>query len=303
MVPSMPGLNEKFAPRFESSTDSEELERFFSRLEELFDKSAVTMDAEKKKYAVIYTNIKTEKQWKVLEHYMKGTFEEFRKDILSSLIQERSDYMSFKREFQVLAAVLKSEDLRLERLNPPAGKTSRDPANPYTLEEVMASGLDMLQGVFSSMDRKQDEACGLDTAASSTRELHGVRASNRSNASVDEAAVKQEDVGGILASMKDIFEQQAQQAQQEQQCIAGLEKAFVKQQKMIMSFLQQQQQQIQAQQYNPYNMHPAQLGFSSAPRQMNAGESLLNRLECWFCGENRHMNADYSNSARKGVSS
>ncbi len=31
---------------------------------------------------------------------------------------------------------------------------SRDPANPYTLEEVMASGLDVLQGVFSSMDRK-----------------------------------------------------------------------------------------------------------------------------------------------------
>ncbi len=29
MAPSMPGLNEKSAPRFESSTDPEELERFF----------------------------------------------------------------------------------------------------------------------------------------------------------------------------------------------------------------------------------------------------------------------------------
>ena len=66
------------------------------------------------------------------------------------------------------------------------------------------------------MDRKRDEAHGLDTATSSTRELHGVHASNRSNVSANEAAVKQEDVGGILASMKDIFEQQAQQAQQEQ---------------------------------------------------------------------------------------
>ncbi|PBK85138.1 hypothetical protein ARMGADRAFT_1087804 [Armillaria gallica] len=135
MAPSMPGPNEKSAPRFESSTDPEELERFFSRLE-LFDKSAVTTDAEKKKYAVICTDIKTEKQWKVLEHYTKGTFEEFKKDILSSYdgalagncdamqemkqlvsryrlspIQERSDYMSFKWEFQVLAVVLKSEDV------------------------------------------------------------------------------------------------------------------------------------------------------------------------------------------------
>ncbi|PBL04471.1 hypothetical protein ARMGADRAFT_1022883 [Armillaria gallica] len=82
MAPSMPRLNEKSAPRFESSTDPEELERFFLRLEELFNKCAVTMDAEKKKYAVVYTNIKMEKQWKVLEHHAKGTFKEFKKDIL-----------------------------------------------------------------------------------------------------------------------------------------------------------------------------------------------------------------------------
>lgn len=44
--------------------------------------------------------------------------------------------------------------LRMEQLNPPAEKTSRDPTNPYTLEEVMASCLDILQGVFSAMDRK-----------------------------------------------------------------------------------------------------------------------------------------------------
>ncbi|PBK86675.1 hypothetical protein ARMGADRAFT_1086181 [Armillaria gallica] len=153
MVPSMPGPNEKSTPRFESSTDPEELERFFSRLEELFNKCAVTTDAEKKKYAVVYTDIKTEKQWKVLEHHTKGTFEEFKKDILSSYddtlagdrdamqemkqlvrryrlspIQERSDYMSFKWEFQVLAAVLKSEDvIQLdEAMTGEAESTSRE---------------------------------------------------------------------------------------------------------------------------------------------------------------------------------
>ncbi len=121
MAPSMPGPNEKSMPRFESSTDPEELERFFSRLEELFNKNAIVTDVEKKKYAVSYTDIKTEKQWKVLEHYVTGTFAEFKKDVLGSydstlagnhdtmqeikqlvhqyrlsLIQERSDYMSFK---------------------------------------------------------------------------------------------------------------------------------------------------------------------------------------------------------------
>ncbi|SJL18916.1 uncharacterized protein ARMOST_22518 [Armillaria ostoyae] len=317
MAQSMPGPNEKSAPRFEKSTDPKELERFFARLEELFDKCAVAPDVDKKKYAVVYIDIKTEKQWKVLEHFVKGTYEEFKKDVLSSYdgalagdrdvmqelkqlirryrlspIQEKSEYMSFKREFQVLAVVLKKEDLRMEQLNPPAGKTSRDPANPYTLEEVMASGLDILQGVFSSMDRKRDEACGLDTTASSTRELHGTQSGTRNNPSTGESAVKQEDVGGILASMKDIFEQQVQQAQQERQRIAALEKAFIKQQKTITNFLQQQQQQMQAQQYNQYNARPAPSGFGSAPRQMNSGASSLNRFDCWFCGESGHLNAE-----------
>ncbi|PBK58700.1 hypothetical protein ARMSODRAFT_900176, partial [Armillaria solidipes] len=195
MAQSMPGLNEKSTPRFEKSTDPEELERFFTRLEELFDKCAIAPDVDKKKYAVVYTDIKTEKQWKVLDHFAKGTYEEFKQDVLSSYdsalagdrdamqelkqlirryrlspIQEKSEYMSFKREFQVLAVVLKKEGvcsnrelvdqflapmadslynsmkLRMEQLNPPAGKTSRDPVNPYTLEDVMASGLDVLQG-------------------------------------------------------------------------------------------------------------------------------------------------------------
>ncbi|SJL03035.1 uncharacterized protein ARMOST_06380 [Armillaria ostoyae] len=282
-----------------------------------------------------------EKQWKVLEHFAKGTYEEFKKDVLSSYdgalagdcdamqelkqlirqyrlspIQEKSEYMSFKREFQVLAVVLKKEGvcsnrelvdqflapmadslynsmkLRMEQLNPPAGKTSRDPANPYTLEEVMASGLDVLQGVFSSMDRKRDEARRLDTTASSTRELHGTRSGTRNDSSTGESAVKQEDVGGILASMKDIFEQQVQQAQQERQRIAALEKAFVEQQKTIMNFLQQQQQQMQAQQYNQYNARPAPSGFGSVPRQMNSGASSLNRFDCWFCGESGHLNVE-----------
>ncbi|PBK63416.1 hypothetical protein ARMSODRAFT_894615, partial [Armillaria solidipes] len=195
MAQSMPGPNEKSMPRFEKSTDPKELERFFVRLEELFNKCAIAPDVDKKKYTVIYTDIKMEKQWKVLDHFVKGTYEEFKKDVLSSYdgtlagnrdamqelkqliwryrlspIQEKSEYMSFKQEFQVLAVVLKKEGicsnqelvdqflapmadslynsmkLRMEWLNPPAGKTSKDPANPYTLEEVMASGLDVLQG-------------------------------------------------------------------------------------------------------------------------------------------------------------
>ncbi len=84
IAPSMPGLNEKSVPRFESSTDPEELERFFLRLKELFDKGAIVIDVEKKKYVVSYNDIKMEKQWKVLAYYTTGMFTEFKKDVLGS---------------------------------------------------------------------------------------------------------------------------------------------------------------------------------------------------------------------------
>ncbi len=194
MVQSMPGPHEKSAPKFENSTDPKELERFFSCLEELFDQCAVTDDLVKKKYAVSYTDVKMEKQWKVLDYFNKGTFGEFKSEVLGSYdgavdgdhdsvwelkklvdqynllpIRKKSDFMAFKREFAVLAAALSavlsnrelvdhflrpmSDELydsikrRLECLPVPAGKLERDRANPYTLDEVMSSGLEVMQGV------------------------------------------------------------------------------------------------------------------------------------------------------------
>ncbi|KAG7441207.1 uncharacterized protein BT62DRAFT_923435, partial [Guyanagaster necrorhizus] len=83
MAPSMPGPNEKAAPRFESSSDPEELERFFSRLEDLFDKCVVDDDEEKKKAAISYTDIKTERQWKVLPSFAAGEkYDDFKSEVL-----------------------------------------------------------------------------------------------------------------------------------------------------------------------------------------------------------------------------
>ncbi|PBK85802.1 hypothetical protein ARMGADRAFT_899713, partial [Armillaria gallica] len=79
----MPGLNEKAAPRFESSSDPEELEHFFSRLEDLFAKCAVTDEEDKKKAALSYTDIKTERQWKALPKYAAGgKYEEFKLEVM-----------------------------------------------------------------------------------------------------------------------------------------------------------------------------------------------------------------------------
>ncbi|KAG7443939.1 uncharacterized protein BT62DRAFT_921587 [Guyanagaster necrorhizus] len=68
----MPGPNEKATPCFESSSDPEKLEHFFLRLEDLFDKCVVNDDEEKKKAAISYTDIKTERQWKVLSSFAAG---------------------------------------------------------------------------------------------------------------------------------------------------------------------------------------------------------------------------------------
>ncbi|PBK87604.1 hypothetical protein ARMGADRAFT_1034532 [Armillaria gallica] len=138
----MPGPHKKSIPKFESFTDPEELERFFSRLEELFDQCAVTNDLVKKKYTISYTDVKTEKQWKVLDYFNKGTFGEFKSKVLGSYdgavdsghdavwelkklvdqynllsICKKSDFMVFKREFSVLAAALSAVLLNQELVN------------------------------------------------------------------------------------------------------------------------------------------------------------------------------------------
>ncbi len=312
----MPGPNEKAAPRFESSSDPEELEQFFSRLEDLFDKCAVTDEDEKKKAAVSYTDIKTERQWKVLPKYAAGEkYEDFKSEVMDcydgardsdrdavqelkrlvrrydiAQISDKSQFMEFKREFQVLASALskvlsnrelddaflapmsndlyRSIKLQLERLPVPTGLTKRENADPYTLKEIMEAGLQVLQGVFSSMDRKRDEAKGIPTAATATREQHRSTTAACNSPAVEDREVKQEEMGSVMAVMKDFLEQQTSANDKR---LASLEKAMIENQKSILSFLQQQSSRPPVPSYEP------------AHRMNNYGQD--HRRACFFCGE------------------
>ncbi len=303
-------------PRFESSSDPEELERFFSRLEDLFDKCAVTDEDEKKKAAVSYTDIKTERQWKVLPKYAAGEkYEDFKSEVMDcydgardsdrnavqelkrlvrrydiAQISDKSQFMEFKREFQVLASALskvlsnrelvdaflapmsndlyRSIKLQLERLPVPTGLTKRENADPYTLKEIMEAGLRVLQGVFSSMDRKRDEARGIPTAATATREQHRSTTAARNSPAVEDREVKQEEMGSVMAVMKDFLEQQTSANDKR---LASLEKAMIENQKSILSFLQQQSSRPPVPSYEP------------AHRMNNYGQD--HRRACFFCGE------------------
>ncbi|PBK72215.1 hypothetical protein ARMSODRAFT_972874 [Armillaria solidipes] len=275
MAPSMPGLNEKATPRFESSSDPEELECFFSRLEDLLDKCAVTDEEDKKKAALSYTDIKTERQWRVLPKYATGgKYGEFKSEVMDcydgvrdsdhdaiqelkrlicrydiAQISDKSRFMEFKREFQVLASALskvlsnrelvdtflapmsdelyRSIQLQLERLPLPTGLTKRESADPYTLKEVMEAGLTVLQGVFLSMDRNRDEA-------------RGVPATARKSPVVEKQMVKQDDMESVMTVMKVFMEQQASMRDKR---LASLEKAMSEYQKDICVLLQNELEQ------------------------------------------------------------
>ncbi|KAK0193266.1 hypothetical protein F5146DRAFT_1133933 [Armillaria mellea] len=316
MAPSMPGLNEKATPRFESSSDPEELKRFFSRLEDLFDKCTVTDEEEKKKAVVSYTNIKTEHQWKVLPKYAAGgKYEDFKSEVMDcydgmcnsncnvvlelkrlvccydiAQISDKSQFMVFKREFQVLASALSkvlsnrelvnaflapmSDELyrliklQLEQLPPPMGLAKQELADPYTLKEVMEAGLAVLQGVFLSMDRKQDEARGVPTGATLSREQHRSTMAMCNSPAVEEQPVKQEEIGSVMAVIKDFLEQQTSVSDKR---LGSLEKAMLKNQKSILSFLQQQQTRVPGPSYEMPN------------RINNYGQNHLHA--CFFCGE------------------
>ncbi len=130
-----------------------------------------------------------EQLWKVLPKYAAGEkYEDFKSEVMDcydgthdsdrdavqepkrlvcrydiAQISDKSQFMEFKREFQVLTSVLskvlsnrelvdaflapmsndlyRSIKLQLECLPVPAGLTKRENADPYTLKEIMEAGL------------------------------------------------------------------------------------------------------------------------------------------------------------------
>ncbi|KAG7448324.1 uncharacterized protein BT62DRAFT_918722 [Guyanagaster necrorhizus] len=162
----------------------------------------------------------------------------------------------------------RSIKLQLERLPPPTGLTRRDNADPYKLKEIMDAGLTALQGVFSSMDRKRDEARGISTSTSIAREQHQSTTAAQNLPIVEERGVKQEEIGSVLAVMKDFMEQQTSASDKR---LASLEKAMMENQKSLMMFMQQQANRAQAPAYN------------SGPGAMGYGQNYSRA--CFFCGD------------------
>jgi len=65
----MPVFGERAAPVFNSSRPNE-LGRYFNQLKALFTRCGVTVDANKKKYAVVYVDIDTADTWVYIPEYI-----------------------------------------------------------------------------------------------------------------------------------------------------------------------------------------------------------------------------------------
>jgi hypothetical protein len=79
----MPVFGERAAPIF-NPRHPNEIGRFFTQLESLFIRSAVVLDAEKKKYASVYVDGNTAETWEALEEYtdITKTYHDFKDKLL-----------------------------------------------------------------------------------------------------------------------------------------------------------------------------------------------------------------------------
>lgn len=88
-VHSMPSRGQRSAPTF-NPAQPRELERYFTDLETQFNQSNITTDADKKKWAIQYTDIDTSDMWKSLPQYgvnqvtnQQYTYDEFKAAVVA----------------------------------------------------------------------------------------------------------------------------------------------------------------------------------------------------------------------------
>ncbi|KAH9484673.1 hypothetical protein JR316_0001572 [Psilocybe cubensis] len=79
----LPTTKERSAPKFNESEPTELL-RYLEEVEELFKKYDVTEEKDKKKTACKYAPAATEAEWKAFSSYDKGTWIEFKRDLIAS---------------------------------------------------------------------------------------------------------------------------------------------------------------------------------------------------------------------------
>lgn len=81
MSPTMPRRNSREAPRFSSEKPNEIL-RFFTACEELFSECGVTDPKKKKEHVCSYADYESEEEWRILDKFASGTYEEWKKEVL-----------------------------------------------------------------------------------------------------------------------------------------------------------------------------------------------------------------------------
>ena len=132
----MPKPGEKNAPTFDAEKP-EELSRFFERIEEWYAEEKITDDDEKKRRIVRYIEPESEAQWKALAKYRKGTYAEFKAQVMSSypeaedilkgsMVTLKRKIKSFgsidvedRQELHNLVRTMTAEVAKLEEIRPP----------------------------------------------------------------------------------------------------------------------------------------------------------------------------------------
>ena len=99
----MPARGERAAPSFDK-TKPRELVRFFEELEYLFERAALTQDAEKKKHVLRYVDFEVEQIWKTFTEYTDPTktYLEFKTAILVHYPDMTGDYVYSLRDMDSL---------------------------------------------------------------------------------------------------------------------------------------------------------------------------------------------------------
>jgi hypothetical protein len=154
----MPKPGEKNAPTFDTEKP-EELGRFFERIEDWFEDEGIMEDLDKMRRIVRYLDPDSESQWKALSTFEKGTFEEFRAQVMSSYPKAeevmKGSVTALKRKIREIGPVaqqdrddllsliriMTAEVLKLKQIQPPI----------HTNRELVDLFLKRLTGEFAAL--------------------------------------------------------------------------------------------------------------------------------------------------------
>ena len=99
----MPMCGERTAPKFDT-TRPRELPRYFEQLETLMTRENVTVENDKKKHVVYYTDVDTEQLWKSIPEFEDpaSTYDNFKDAIMEHYPDAPGDFLYSIRDIDLL---------------------------------------------------------------------------------------------------------------------------------------------------------------------------------------------------------